>query len=217
MAADDGVAGGVTELDATGGERRLSRRGQRTRAGLVTAARKVFEADGFSAARVTDIADAAGVAHGSFYTYFASKEDVFRAVIDEVLADTDAATHGVGVDFDNPMDAIADTNQRYFDAYRRNRRMLVILDEVAGFNPAFQVRRRELREEFVGRYTKVLGRLQAQGLARNDIDPYHAACALGAMVDDSLRWWLGRGERHDAAVAVDTLNRLWAGALGLSV
>ena len=44
----------------------------------------MFERDGFLDARITDIAATAGVATGSFYTYFTSKEDVFAAVIEEV-------------------------------------------------------------------------------------------------------------------------------------
>ena len=51
------------------------------RARLLAAAREVFERDGFLDARVTDISAAAGVAHGSFYTYFRSKTEVFRVLV----------------------------------------------------------------------------------------------------------------------------------------
>jgi AcrR family transcriptional regulator len=47
----------------------------------------VFERDGFLEARVTDISAAAGVAHGSFYTYFGSKTAVFRALVAETMDD----------------------------------------------------------------------------------------------------------------------------------
>src|SRR5690242_16840281 len=53
----------------------LTPRGQRTRAALIAAARTVFERDGFINARITDIAETAGTAHGSFYSYFTSKEE----------------------------------------------------------------------------------------------------------------------------------------------
>ena len=43
-----------------------SRRGQRTRAALVTAARSIFERDGFLDARITDITAEAEVASGTF-------------------------------------------------------------------------------------------------------------------------------------------------------
>ena len=47
----------------------------------MAAARRVFERDGYFGARVADITAEAGVAHGSFYTYFASRQDVFVAVL----------------------------------------------------------------------------------------------------------------------------------------
>src|SRR5262249_19482447 len=65
----------------------LTKRGQRTRALLVAAARRVFEHHGFVAARIKDISAAAGVAHGTFYTYFDSKEAIFREVVLAMQAD----------------------------------------------------------------------------------------------------------------------------------
>jgi AcrR family transcriptional regulator len=56
----------------------------RNRQALVAAARRVFERDGFVTARITDIADEAGLAHGSFYPHFQSKEDALAAVLGEV-------------------------------------------------------------------------------------------------------------------------------------
>src|SRR5581483_7963611 len=56
----------------------------RNRQALLAAARRVFERDGFVAARITDIADEAGLAHGSFYSHFQSKEDALAAVLGEV-------------------------------------------------------------------------------------------------------------------------------------
>ena len=57
-----------------------SRKGERTRARLIDAAREVFERDGFLTARIADIASTAGLSQGSFYHYFESKEQIFREV-----------------------------------------------------------------------------------------------------------------------------------------
>src|SRR5215469_14936161 len=65
---------------------RTTAKGLRTRDELVAAARRVFERDGYAGARVADIASGAGVAHGSFYTYFSSKQDAFLAVMRDVGA-----------------------------------------------------------------------------------------------------------------------------------
>src|SRR3954470_9419904 len=57
-----------------------SRKGAQTRARLLEAAREVFERDGFLTSRISDIAATAGLAQGSFYHYFESKEQIFREV-----------------------------------------------------------------------------------------------------------------------------------------
>ena len=66
------------------GVRRPARAARGRAQALVEAARRVFERDGFLEARITDITAEAGVAAGTFYTYFTSKEDAFAAVMEEV-------------------------------------------------------------------------------------------------------------------------------------
>ena len=64
----------------------LTARGQATRDKLVAAARDVFAERGFAGTRMGDLADAAGVSHGTVYTYFDTKEDVLLAVLAAVRA-----------------------------------------------------------------------------------------------------------------------------------
>lgn len=54
------------------------------RAGLVSAAARVFAEQGVSDTSVSDIVRAAGVAQGTFYLYFESKDDVILAVVEDV-------------------------------------------------------------------------------------------------------------------------------------
>ena len=65
-----------------------------TRDRLAGASVKVFEEHGFHAARVSDIAEAAGVAKGTFYLYFASKEAVFHCLVDDFFGRLMGATLG---------------------------------------------------------------------------------------------------------------------------
>jgi AcrR family transcriptional regulator len=60
------------------------------RRAILDAALRVFAKQGFAAARISDIASAAGVGKGTVYLYFASKEDllmgVFEACVDDILS-----------------------------------------------------------------------------------------------------------------------------------
>jgi AcrR family transcriptional regulator len=53
---------------------------------LLDAGRMVFEKQGFHAARVDDIVKAAKTSHGTFYLYFANKEDLFKALALDAMA-----------------------------------------------------------------------------------------------------------------------------------
>jgi AcrR family transcriptional regulator len=53
---------------------------------ILAAARRVFAARGFRGTTIADIAEAAGIALGTIYLYFASKEDVFAALNEQFNA-----------------------------------------------------------------------------------------------------------------------------------
>ena len=59
----------------------LSRSQQRRHNDIVQAALKVFDRDGFEAAKMSDIAKEAGVAKGTLYLYFDTKADLMEGVI----------------------------------------------------------------------------------------------------------------------------------------
>jgi AcrR family transcriptional regulator len=56
-------------------------RGQKTREKLLRAAEAEFGQRGFHAVAINDITRQAGVALGTFYVYFESKEEIFRALV----------------------------------------------------------------------------------------------------------------------------------------
>jgi TetR/AcrR family acrAB operon transcriptional repressor len=63
--------------------RRTKEDAEQTRQDLLNAALTVFSQKGFSAARLEDIAEAAGVTRGAIYHHFGSKEALYSDLIDE--------------------------------------------------------------------------------------------------------------------------------------
>jgi AcrR family transcriptional regulator len=76
--------------------RELRARGQRTLRKLLDAAAEVFAARGYHAARVDDVVKLARTSHGTFYLYFANKEDLFAALMAEVAAEMRALAGELG-------------------------------------------------------------------------------------------------------------------------
>ena len=59
-------------------------RSRATREKLVSAARRMFEARGYSEVAIDDIARAAGVTRGAIYHHFGGKQQLFKAVIEDI-------------------------------------------------------------------------------------------------------------------------------------
>ena len=71
-------------MGAPASGRELRERGQRTVRKLLDAGIEVFGTKGYFPARVDDIVKVAKTSHGTFYLYFANKEDLFRALVLDV-------------------------------------------------------------------------------------------------------------------------------------
>ncbi len=57
---------------------------------ILDAARRIFKEEGYDKARVSKIAEAAGISNGTVYLYFKSKQDILEALVNrykEMMAD----------------------------------------------------------------------------------------------------------------------------------
>lgn len=192
----------------------LTDRGRRTRAQLVAAARSMFEQKGYSATTMSDIAAAAGFSHGTVYTYFNDKRDVFRAVVDD-LRDQLAVDWRVGREDADPITRIDQGNRNFVNTYGKHIRLFEVVDQAGSDDPEFRQLSVDIRHRYVERSVAGIKRLQAQGKVDQDVDAYLAASALCAMVEGFARRWLIRHEDYDPETIADTLTSLWANALGL--
>lgn len=198
-------------------------RGARTRAALIAAARRVFERDGYLDAKLTDITKAAGCATGSFYTYFANKEEVFAAVLEQAQQDMLHPGMGRVRDVDDPHAVLEASNRAYLEAYRRNAKLMGLLEQVAQVDPDFRAFRARRGAAFIERNAAGIADLQARGCADVAVDPLLASRALSGMVSRLAynAFVLGEGGEGGEAGEADfealvfTATRLWANALQL--
>ena len=195
----------------------LSERGRRTRDRLVAAARTVFEERGFDATRMSDIASAAGVSHGTVYTWFPTKEDVLHGVVDSITEEM----YGVlsTPDITDPIERISVANARYIDVHRQTARLMEVVAQAAVGDASFRAVLTDLRRTHADRVAKTIIKMQKDGVAARNLDPRISAAALCAMVEGYAKHWMGgEGELGPVATSgavVRTLTQLWARSLGL--
>jgi TetR/AcrR family fatty acid metabolism transcriptional regulator len=173
--------------------RRESREDKRRR--IIDAAVEVFAAKGFFGSRVSEIAEAAGVADGTIYLYFRSKDDLLISLFEEKMAEI----------IRRLLDLLATTS----DPEQKVRRYIVEHLKLVAEQPSLmQVLTVELRQSarFIkeyspkafGRYLAVLGGVleegQRAGVFRRDLDPAIVRRALFGAVDELSLEWVLRGK-----------------------
>ncbi|HKU40995.1 MAG TPA: TetR/AcrR family transcriptional regulator [Polyangiales bacterium] len=195
-----------------------STKGSRTRERLVEAAKEIFEERGFLDARITDISERAGQAHGSFYYYFDSKEEIFRevaAAVDErlfaPLDDVILAPSGLPVE-----QRVREATRRHLESYRREARMLGLIEHVSRIDPEVNALRLQRHKQYTEQVAGTIRQLQRKKLADPALDPLIAAAALGALSYRFAEMWLVHGAIECSMdQAVDQLTQLFINAMRL--
>lgn len=196
-----------------------SSKGARTRARLLAAAKEVFEEDGFLEARITDIAERAGLSHGSFYTYFDSKEQIFRevaaAVDDELgapLSDVILASSSSGL---SPQDRLREALRLYFTAYRQHARIMGIIEEVSRYDDHVNDLLLARHRQYASQVAESIRQMQKRKVADRRLDPTIAAAVVGALTGRFAELWLVQGA-VDCSFddAVEQVTQLIVNALG---
>lgn len=196
-----------------------SRKGEKTRARLVEAAKEVFEKSGFLNARVSDIAEQAGLSHGSFYHYFDSKEEVFREVAEAVDEQLSAPLGTVILDPKSgatPQERIREAVRRHMESYREEARIMGVIEQVYRYDDQVKAARIELQRHYYEQVVRSIAQLQRRGLADPDLDPVIAASVMGSMTSRFPELWFVEGRLDcDFDEGVEQLTRMLTNSLGL--
>lgn len=195
-----------------------SPRAIRMRERLVSAARIVFERDGYMDSKLSDITRQARCSIGSFYNYFSNKDEVLAAVLleaqDDMLHPGPASSK---VRFPtSPIASIEATNRAYLDSYRRNGRLMLLMDQVAGNDPRFRELRQRRAQVFIERNARYIANLRDEGLVDPDLDPFLTSRALSGMTSRLAFNTYALGKEADFEDLVFITTRLWSNALGIT-
>jgi len=154
-------------------------RGRRTRAKLLDAAEREFGEKGYHEAAISGITSRAGVALGSFYTYFDSKESLFRALVEHMSNRTRAQVAARVADAPDRLTAEREGIKAYIELVRRNENLYRIIME-AQF--VAEEAYRAHYERFARAYRKSL----AEAAERGEIDPEHIETRSWALIGISV-------------------------------
>ena len=182
-------------------------RGRRTRRAILDAARSEFGERGFHEASISGITRRAGVALGSFYTYFDSKDALFRALVRDM---SDQVRDHVAPKLVAAPDQLAAEQaglQAFIEFVRGHKEIYRIIDEAEFVDPQSFRRHYETTAE---RITQRLAAAAERGEVRRDSAEVYAWAIMGMNVFLGLRygvWGDDLAPDHVARVAAVLLRQ----------
>ena len=156
---------------------------------ILAAAVRVFARKGFHTARVGDIAEEAGVAHGLLYHYFRSKDEVLDCIFRETWADIVAAVRMVEETDEPARERLAGIAKILLRAWRRDPDLVRVVVREIVRSPDVRRRVGDLRQAFSA-IERIVGRGQETGEFRADVDPKLASFVFYGALDEILTGWV---------------------------
>src|SRR4051812_18221959 len=189
---------------AAGSKAPRTPRGERTLRKILNAAREEFGERGFFDSTIVGITQRAGVALGTFYTYFDSKEELFQALVRDMSAQVRDTAAPAFSEYPNALDAARKGLELFLRFAGEHRDVYRIIDEAEFVDPA------AYREHYETTAMRIAGRLVAArdkgeiaaDLSDQDLEII-AWASMGANVFLGLRYavWDGADPVGVAAVA----------------
>ncbi len=181
-------------------------RGRKTRRAILDAARSEFAERGFHEASISGITRRAGVALGSFYTYFDSKDALFRALVRDM---SDQVRDHVAPELKAAPDQLAAEQaglRAFIEFVRTHKEIYRIIDEAEFVDPeSFRAHYQTTADRIAQR----LAAAAARGEVRGGNAEIHAWAIMGMNVFLGLRFgvWADEPSPDSIAQVIATLLR----------
>ena len=182
---------------------------------LLRAAIDTFAARGFFNAQVADVARAAGVAAGTVYLYFRSKDDllisIFERTMKEAIAD---GRQSVGA-IEDPIERLREIARLHLGRLGRDKALAVVFQVELRQSTKFMERfsSTQLRE-YLGVIRNVIADGQARGVFQDAISPTLAAKLFFGALDEMATNWILSRRKYSLVAEVDAIVDLFVGGLG---
>jgi TetR/AcrR family transcriptional regulator, fatty acid metabolism regulator protein len=188
--------------------RRLASRPDRAdkRGALLRAAIDTFAARGFFNSQVADVARAAGVAAGTVYLYFHSKDDLLVSIFERTMTEAIAeGRRGIG-ELPDAAARLRGIARLHLDRLGRDRALAIVFQIELRQSTKFMERfsATQLRE-YLGIIRDIISDGQSAGLFRRDLNPPFAAKLFFGMLDEMATNWILSRRKYSLASEADAI------------
>lgn len=175
---------------------------------ILRAATDVFAERGYFNAQVADVARAAGVAAGTVYLYFRSKDDLLISIFERTMREALAEGRKAGAEIRDPAERLRRFARLHLARLGRDRNLAIVFQVELRQSTKFMERfSSTLLRDYLGLIRSAIADGQAAGVFRASVNPTAAAKVFfGALDEMATNWMLSRRRyalEADAEVVAD--------------
>lgn len=180
------------------------------REAILRAATDIFAERGFFNAQVADVARAAGVAAGTVYLYFRSKDDLLVSIFERTMRDAIADGRDCVAPLADPVARLRAVARVHLDRLGSDRSLAVVFQVELRQSTKFMERlSATLLREYLGIIRGIIVAGQASGAFRREINATLAAKLFFGALDEMATNWMLSTRKYSLASQADAIVDLF--------
>lgn len=182
---------------------------------ILRAATDVFAERGYFTAQVADVARAAGVAAGTVYLYFRSKDDLLISIFERTMREGLAEGRAAVADVRDPGERLRRLARLHLARLGRDRNLAVVFQVELRQSTKFMERLSStLLRDYLGLIRAAIADGQRDGTFRPELNPTATAKILFGALDEMATNWMLSKRRYSLEAEADAVLDLFVNGAG---
>ncbi|HVQ56177.1 MAG TPA: TetR/AcrR family transcriptional regulator [Pyrinomonadaceae bacterium] len=175
---------------------------------------KVFAGKGYFNSKVADIAGEAGIADGTVYLYFKSKDDILHSIFDRAMAEFIAEGKREIEGLNGPEEKLRRIAELHLEKLGADRELAIVFQvELRGSTKFMQEFSAAGFAEYLDIIRETIAEGQAKGIFRDDIKPVVCAKVLYGALDEMVTNWILSKKQYPLAPMADEVLKIYFGGV----
>lgn len=184
------------------------------REAILRSAIKVFARRGFFNSKVADIAGDAGIADGTVYLYFKSKDEILHSIFDRAMGEFIAEGRKEISEIAEPSAKLKRIAQLHLEKLGADREMAIVFQvELRGSTKFMQEFSAAGFAEYLDIICSTIAEGQKSGAFRGDIKPVVCAKILYGALDEMVTNWILSKKSYPLAPMADEVLKIFFGGV----
>ncbi len=184
------------------------------REAILRAAIKVFAGKGYFNSKVADIASEAGIADGTVYLYFKSKDEILHSVFDRAMDEFIAEGTQELAKLNDPVEKLRRISQLHLSRLGGDRDMAIVFQvELRGSTKFMQEFSAAGFAKYLDVIRETIDQGQRAGIFRDDIKPIICAKILYGALDEMVTNWILSTRPYPLDPMADEVLKIFFGGM----